>query len=59
VYLILELWTIEAGLLTPMLTVKRDVVQRMLAWKISFSWEPPPKADLAQLNQEDVCIDIF
>jgi len=44
-HLTLELWTIEAGLLTPTLKVKRDVVQRMFAQEIDALYaeyaEPP------------------
>ena len=51
---------IEAGSLTPTLTVKRDVVQRMLAREINALYaEPPRSQSWAQLNLEDVCIDIF
>ena len=51
---------IEAGLLTPTLTVQRDVVQRMFAREINALCADPLRSrSWAQLNLEDVCIDIF
>lgn len=43
VHLTLEPWTIEAGLLTPTLKVKRDVVQRMFAREINALYAEPPR----------------
>lgn len=43
-HLTLEPWTIEAGLLTPTLKIKRDVVQKLFAREISAMYaEPFPK----------------
>jgi long-chain acyl-CoA synthetase len=43
-YLTLEPWTIEAGLLTPTLKIKRDVVQKLFAREINAIYaEPYPK----------------
>ena len=44
VHLTLEPWTIEAGLLTPTLKVKRDVVQRMFAREIDALYAEPPQS---------------
>jgi long-chain acyl-CoA synthetase len=44
VHLTLESWTIEAGLLTPALKVKRDVVQRMLAREIDALYADSPRS---------------
>ncbi|QWG22308.1 AMP-dependent synthetase/ligase [Bradyrhizobium sediminis] len=44
VHLILESWTIEAGLLTPTLKVKRDVVQKMFAREINALYAEPPQS---------------
>ena len=44
VHLTLEPWTIEAGLLTPTLKVKRDVVQRMFAREIDALYAEPPRS---------------
>lgn len=44
VHLTLESWTIEAGLLTPTLKVKRDVVQRILAREINALYAEPPQS---------------
>lgn len=44
VHLTLESWTIEAGLLTPTLKVKRDVVQRMFAREINALYAEPPQS---------------
>ena len=43
-HLTLESWTIEAGLLTPTLKVKRDVVQRMFAREINALYAEPPQS---------------
>jgi long-chain acyl-CoA synthetase len=42
VHLTLEPWTIEAGLLTPTLKVKRDIVQRKFAGEITALYAEPP-----------------
>jgi long-chain acyl-CoA synthetase len=44
VHLTLEPWTIEAGLLTPTLKVKRDVVQRMFTREIDALYAEPPRS---------------
>jgi long-chain acyl-CoA synthetase len=44
VHLTLESWTIEAGLLTPTLKVKRDVVQRMFVREIDALYAEPPQS---------------
>jgi long-chain acyl-CoA synthetase len=43
-HLTLESWTIEAGLLTPTLKVKRDVVRRMFAQEIDALYAEPPRS---------------
>ncbi len=43
-HLTLEPWTIEAGLLTPTLKVKRDVVQKMFAREIDALYAEPPRS---------------
>jgi long-chain acyl-CoA synthetase len=43
-HLTLEQWTIQAGLLTPTLKVKRDVVQRMFAREINALYAEPPRS---------------
>ena len=44
VHLTLEPWTIEAGLLTPTLKIKRDVVQRMFTREIDALYAEPPRS---------------
>ena len=43
-HLTLEPWTIEAGLLTPTLKVKRDIVQRMFAREINALYAQRPRS---------------